>query len=387
MQTVAAGSTVMFDIVVESNTFLSGVVVTDPLCDTLTGPTGDTNTNNILEPTETWVYICTVNNVTADFTNTATVTGTPPTGPDITDTDTADVTVESPGMVVTKTPPTQTVVSGGTANFTITAQNTGNVALSGVVIDDPLCDSLTGPTGDTNTNSILDVGETWSWACTVNNVTADFTNTATVTGTPPTGPDVTDTDTADVTVLPADTPLVEAVKDSVLSADNDSSGSVTAGDNLLYTIVLGNIGDGDALDVIFTDTPDPNTTLVVGTVTTTQGTVTQGNGAGETAVTVDIGTLPALVGEATVSFEVQIDDPVPPGVTEIVNQGVVSGSNFTDVPTDDPNSNPDDDPTTTTLGPPIQEIPTLSEWGLIAFCLLLFLAAGRVLRGGATAER
>lgn len=386
MQTVAAGSTVMFDIVVESNTFLSGVVVTDPLCDTLTGPTGDTNTNNILEPTETWVYICTVNNVTADFVNTATVDATSPNGA-VMDSDDAMVTVIAPGIAVTKTPPTQTVVSGGTANFTITAQNTGNVALSGVVIDDPLCDSLTGPTGDTNTNSILDVGETWSWACTVNNVTADFTNTATVTGTPPTGPDVTDTDTADVTVLPAGAPFVEAVKDSVLSADNDGSGSVTAGDNLLYTIVLSNIGDVDALDVVLDDVPDANTTLVVGTVTTSLGAVVVGNTAGDSAVSVDIGTLAALVGEATVTFEVQIDDPVPPGVTEIVNQGVASGSNFEDVPTDDPNSSPDDDPTTTTLGPPIQEIPTLSEWGMIALCLLLFLAAARVLRGGATAGR
>jgi uncharacterized repeat protein (TIGR01451 family) len=200
IQTVVSGGTATFTITAESRTFLSDVTVSDdPPCDTLTGPVGDDG-DGVLQPTETWSWTCTVDNVTADFTNTATVTGTSPFG-DVSDSDTSDVIVEAPSIAVTKDPPTQLVLIGGTATFTIRAQNTGNVDLSNVTVsDDPPCDTLTGPTGDIDGDNELDTTETWSWTCAVDNVTADFTNTATVTGTPPIGPDVSDSDTAEVEI-------------------------------------------------------------------------------------------------------------------------------------------------------------------------------------------
>jgi len=98
-------------------------------------------------------------------------------------------------------------LSGVTATFTITAQNTGNVDLSNVTVADvPPCDTLTGPTGDTDGDNELDTTETWSWTCTVTNVTADFTNTAVVSGISPLGTTVTDTDQAVVVVTPKTTP-------------------------------------------------------------------------------------------------------------------------------------------------------------------------------------
>jgi hypothetical protein len=48
-----------------------------------------------------------------------------------------------------------------------------------------------------------------SYGCSLASVGADFTNTATVTGTPPSGPDVNDQDTAEVDVVTP--PAVPAV--------------------------------------------------------------------------------------------------------------------------------------------------------------------------------
>ncbi|HZB47443.1 MAG TPA: lamin tail domain-containing protein, partial [Pyrinomonadaceae bacterium] len=72
---------------------------------------------------------------------------------------------------------------------------------------------------------------------------------------------------------------------------------------------------------------------------------------GET-VSVQIGTLPA--GETvTITFQVTINNPLPSGTTQVSNQGTVSGSNFSSVLTDDPDTVALNDPTVTpVLAPP-----------------------------------
>jgi uncharacterized repeat protein (TIGR01451 family) len=55
-------------------------------------------------------------------------------------------------------------------------------------------------------------------------------------------------------------PLVEATKRDELSLDADGNGMVSPGDTLRYTVVINNNGDGAALDVVFSDTVDANTT-------------------------------------------------------------------------------------------------------------------------------
>jgi uncharacterized repeat protein (TIGR01451 family) len=134
--------------------------------------------------------------VTAGFTNTATAVGTPPVGPNVTDTDTAAVVVIHPAIDIQKTPDTQTVASGGTATFTITCTNTGDVPLSNVTVADPLAPDcsrvLPGILEPAGSESV------WTYTCSQSGVTAAFTNVATVVGTPPVGSNVTDSDTAAV---------------------------------------------------------------------------------------------------------------------------------------------------------------------------------------------
>jgi uncharacterized repeat protein (TIGR01451 family) len=165
-----------------------------------------------------------------------------------------------------------------------------------------------------------------------------------------------------------------ATKTVALVGDADGDGAADPGDTLAYTVVVRNDGGADATGLVFTDTPDPNTALVVGSVTTSAGTVVTGNTAGDSAVEVDLGSL-AGGATATITFQVTIADPLPDGVTQVSNQGQVTGDNVASAPTDDPGAPGAGEPTVTAIGaapaPPIVEIPALSAWGLLAFLVLL----------------
>ena len=64
-------------------------------------------------------------------------------------------------------------------------------------------------------------------------------------------------------------PVITATKTDALLVDNDADGNADTGDTLKYTVTITNNGGGDATGVQFNDTPDANTTLVPGSVTTT----------------------------------------------------------------------------------------------------------------------
>jgi uncharacterized repeat protein (TIGR01451 family) len=187
---------------------------------------------------------------------------------------------------------------------------------------------------------------------TIPNATLGMTGEYTLTVTSANG--CTDNATTDV-VVNAGVALDPASKADSLLIDADGNGQASPGDTLLYTVTVWNEGTADATGVVFTDTPDPNTTLVVGSVATTKGSVTRGNTPGDTWAEVNIGIL--LAGgpaseTVTISFQVTINDPLPPGVTNVYNQGVFTSNEVPPAPTDDPDTAPDDDFTATPLGGP-----------------------------------
>src|SRR5262245_984589 len=102
---------------------------------------------------------------------------------------------QGPGIDVEKTPTNQNVLANSTVNFIIKVTNTNVVVLTGFNLSDPQCDSLTGPNDPT-----LSVGEVQTFTCTINNVIADFTNTATATANDGVGT-VQDVDSATVNVI------------------------------------------------------------------------------------------------------------------------------------------------------------------------------------------
>jgi len=160
-----------------------------------------------------------------------------------------------------------------------------------------------------------------------------------LTDDPSTGPG------GDPTITPVSAaPVISADKASALQTDADGNGVVSPGDTLRYTIIIANTGNTAATNVVYTDVPDSNTTLLPNTVTTTQGTITNGN-AGAPPITIDIGTLPAPAGKVTITYDVRIPNPLPAGVTEAVNQGVVTSNEVPAIRTNDPNTLPPGDST------------------------------------------
>ena len=192
---------VPFEVTNEGDTELV-VGFDDPRCDagSLTGPAGDTDADQKLDPSETWVYRCS-HLVTAEsgdpVQNTVTVTGTDPIGGTDTDQDSAEADVLHPDIEVDKTlrrgdsgdfvqGPIE-VHLGDTIEYRFEVTNEGDTPLT-VEFSDPRCDAgtLTGPTGDTDTDGKLDMSETWVYRCShlVTAASGDpVHNTVTVKGT------------------------------------------------------------------------------------------------------------------------------------------------------------------------------------------------------------
>lgn len=171
-------------------------------------------------------------------------------------------------LTVTKTADTtgfsSPATSGDTITYTIAAENTGNVALDNVRIADAQTptggsSSALTPTyisGDTDSDSVIDVGETWTWTVSYDITQADIdagglSNLATVT--------VDDTDGTEITVESSTsgnntpgsgngtgttTTLSPAPQLTVTkTADKTTISPSSAGDTIRYTITVKNTGN------------------------------------------------------------------------------------------------------------------------------------------------
>jgi uncharacterized repeat protein (TIGR01451 family) len=201
-QTILIGQTANFTITVtnDGDSTLTNVVVTDALAPGCARTSADIPGLASMAPGASITYTCTLANVTASFTNIAIATGTPLVGPPVSAQDTAAVTAvvpaTHPAITIVKNPKSQTVTRGGTATFTITVTNTGDVALTNVAVSDPLSPNCNRTIGT------LAPGASTSYTCTRANVTANFTNVAVASGTAG-GTTVTAQDTAPVTAKAA----------------------------------------------------------------------------------------------------------------------------------------------------------------------------------------
>ncbi|HET7487725.1 MAG TPA: hypothetical protein VFJ85_07330 [Acidimicrobiales bacterium] len=94
-----------------------------------------------------------------------------------------------------------TIYSGGSQTFTFSDYNDGDVTLSNPSVSTTTAGCLTPSyvSGDANNDGKLNPLETWTWSCTLTNITSTTTITATGHGTDPLGRDVTFCGASDAT--------------------------------------------------------------------------------------------------------------------------------------------------------------------------------------------
>jgi LPXTG-motif cell wall-anchored protein/uncharacterized repeat protein (TIGR01451 family) len=296
-----AGETITYAFVVANtgNVTLTNVTIADTVGGvTVTGdPIGLLPVGAFDDSTYTGSYTLTQADVDdGTFTNIATATGTPPSGPDVTDPDDDTQTFDSdPAIKLAKT---GTLVDGGdgvdvgdTITYAFTVTNTGGVTLTNVTVEDTVGGVTITGTAIPSLAPGASNSTTYTGTYTITQGDIDngsFTNTATATGTPPTGPNVTDPDD-DTQQFPS-SPSIELVKTGTLQ---DGGDGVNPGDTITYTFIVRNTGNVTLTNVTVEDTvggvtingtPIPslapgasNSTTYTGTYTITQGDIDDGS--------------------------------------------------------------------------------------------------------------
>ena len=377
--------------------------------------------------TITYTVRFTPNGETGPFTNTANASATDALMTPVMDSDTAMVSpIESGGFTVTKavqSGPTDNMDGSFTATYRVTLTNSGNVPLNTVQVIDILntvfvapatLDSVGTPVasgtltanpaydggdGDANLlvagSSTLAIGasETIDYTVTFspNGGGTLYTNQADGSALTPSGANLNDNDTADVSVTTA-SPVVGLAK--LLSADPVDNGDGTYTLSFLFTVE--NLSPLALTDVLVNDNltmtfPAPASVVSVSTPVATGTLVANAAFDGDTdvALTTTASTLAANA-TATISVDVTFD---PGGLSMFENTSVVTADSPAGMTSDtsdngvepdtDGDGNPDEpgenDPTPITLGS-ILDIPTAGDAGLGLLALLIALSAAVVLR-------
>jgi uncharacterized repeat protein (TIGR01451 family) len=268
--------------------------------------------------TRTWS--CAFSPVSVDFTNTVRVTADDPNGdPVAVSSASADVTVLTPGVTISKTPDLQLARSGDDVTFTITVANSGETVLTDVTVVDALVPACG------RTFASIAVGATETYSCTLADVTGDLTNTATVDALDPLG-----------NPLPQsrDSAVVDVVGPSIAISKTPDVQSVALGDQVTFAITITNTGETVLTGIVVTDvaTPACATTLAslpTGATHSYSCTTT----SAPTASFVNTAAVVALpsVGPAVTSTDSASVTVLQPGVTVDKTPAVQSAGLGTDV--------------------------------------------------------
>ena len=269
---LAVGSTATFTYQVTNtgNVPLSSVVVVDDngtpgipgdnFSPTFTG--GDTNNNSKLDLSETWTYTANHTVTAGQYTNIGKVTGQSSIGQMVMDTDPANHFGAAPAIGINKVTvdaPASgdelTILSGESISWQYTVTNTGNVALSGVVVTDnqagvmPIYQS-----GDINNNSLLDLTETWIYTAAGTTIIGNYSNTGTAKGS------FTDSAQQTSTVMASDqslyfgaNPLIALNKVTVDGANIGDGITINAGNAISWRYTVTNTGNVALSGVTVTD--------------------------------------------------------------------------------------------------------------------------------------
>ena len=266
--TGAVGDTITYTYTVRNsgNVTLTGVAVADPHSglSAISYGTWTSGTAGTLAPnqsvTATATYQVRQSDVnTGSITDVATGSGRPPTGAVVSATSQSVVlgtATAAPAILTTKTASVGgSGQLGDLITYTFRATNSGNVTLTGVSVSDPapgLSPLAYGPWP--GASGTLQPGESVTATATHRITQTDLdvgsvTNTASSSGTPPTGAAVTDPSDTVVTPTASQSPDIEVAKTGTLGGGTTSR----AGDTVTYAFSLRNTGNVTLTGVALTD--------------------------------------------------------------------------------------------------------------------------------------
>jgi uncharacterized repeat protein (TIGR01451 family) len=176
----------------------------------------------------------------------------------------------NPAIGITKNPKSQTLDTGGTAVWTIVVTNTGNVTLTNVRVTDPEAPNCSKTSADIAALASMAPGASVTYQCSRAKVLTSFTNVATDTGTPPTGADVSATDSAKVNVTPPFKPPVKQTHPAIRIVKDPKLQNIGSGGTATFKITVTNNGDVTLHDVTVTDPQSPDCNHDLGTMTVGQ---------------------------------------------------------------------------------------------------------------------
>ncbi|MGN7773600.1 DUF7507 domain-containing protein [Phyllobacterium sp. 22552] len=250
------GETVSYSFLVTNtgNVTLTGVTVNDPLL-VNAGIALDQGPQTLI-PVASFTFTATYTPTQAQIdagqvTNTATGTGTPPSGPPVeSPPDTVVVPPDqTPGLTIDKTGTLNDLDGdnlldpGETVSYSFLATNTGSVTLTGVTVNDPLL--INAGIAVTPGPQTLAPGGSATFTATYTPTQAEIdagsvSNTATGTGTPPSGPPTESP--PDTVVVPPDLiPGLTIDKTGTLN-DLDGDGLLDPGETVSYAFLVTNTG-------------------------------------------------------------------------------------------------------------------------------------------------
>jgi uncharacterized repeat protein (TIGR01451 family) len=334
--------------------------------------------------------------------NTATASGTPPSGPPIEVEDTAVVPVTEgiPAIRLVKraTLDDRLIVNGlaeadEAINYTLTATNIGGYTLSDVGIVDPLLATLgCSPAQPATLAPGASIQCSGSYTVTQADIDAGeaIVNTATASGTPPSGPTVSDSDSTS-TPIGAGTPLPPAIGVAKALAAMSGFGP----HDLEFTIVVANLGDVvlDQLQIVENlrqTFPLPAAFTVQSLTATGSVQVNPGfDGIGDTGLLLPASSTLAVGGDAALRLRLRLTTNGASGPFEnvVVASGqsplgeVVSDASVDGMSPDPAGSTPT--PIVLPSAPPATPIPTAGVWGLLLMAILLLLGAAQPVRAAA----
>jgi len=252
-----------FTVTNTGNVTLTNVTLTDLKVSISGGPIASLAAGATDASTFTGSYILTQDDIDAGkVDNTATVTGTPPTGPDVTNQSSKTVNIaQSPGIDVLKSgllditfaAPNGQANAGDKINYTFIVTNTGNVTLTNITLADLKVTVSGGPIASLAPGASDSLTFTGSYILTQTDIDAGkVDNTATATGTTPGLTTVTDQDSKTINI--PQSANIDLVKNGLLDITFAApSGQANPGDKISYSFTVTNTGNVTLNNVTLSD--------------------------------------------------------------------------------------------------------------------------------------